>query len=230
MSEQLILDLADPVAPTFDNFVAGGNAELVAALQGLAAGHGRDTGLLLWGAAGAGKSHLLRATVAAARAHGHGAVLIDAPGMLLATDPELAARNALVAVDDVDAAGADAQARLFTLFNALQATGGRLVAAGGRPPVRLPLREDLRTRLGWGAVYEVRALADAEKGAALVAWARQRGFGLGAEVIAYLLAHGRRDMAALIATLEALDRHSLATRRPITVPLLRDWLQREAGN
>ena len=230
MSEQLILDLAEPVAPTFDNFVAGSNAEVIAALQGLAAGLGRDTGLLLWGAAGAGKSHLLRATVAAARAQGRAAVLIDVPGMLLATDPELAGRNALVAVDDVDVAGADAQARLFTLFNALQATGGRMVAAGGRPPGQLSLREDLRTRLGWGAVYEVRALADADKGAALVAWARQRGFGLGAEVIAYLLAHGRRDMAALIATLEALDRHSLATRRSITVPLLRDWLQREAGS
>lgn len=230
MSEQLILELAGPVAPSFDNFVAGDNAELVAALRALTAGPGRDTGLLLWGAAGAGKSHLLRATVAAARMQGHGALLVDAPGVLGAIDPELAARNALVAVDDVDTAGADAQARLFTLFNTLQAAGGRLLAASGLPPAQLPLREDLRTRLGWGPVYEVRPLADADKGAALVAWARQRGFGLGDEAIAYLLAHGRRDMPALIATLEALDRHSLATRRPITVPLLRDWLQRAAGN
>lgn len=228
MSEQLILELTGPVAPTFDNFVTGDNAEAVAALRGVAAGFGRDTGLLLWGPCGAGKSHLLRAAVATVRARGMGALMVDAPGVLAALDPELAARHALVAVDDVDAAGADAQARLFTLYNALQAAGGRLVAASGLPPAQLPLREDLRTRLGWGAVYEVRALADADKGAALVAWAGQRGFGLGAEVIAYLLAHGRRDMAALIATLEALDRHSLATRRPITVPLLRDWLQREA--
>jgi DnaA family protein len=229
MSEQLILELAGPVAPTFDNFVAGDNGEAIAALRALAAGPGRDTGLVLWGVAGAGKSHLLRAAVAASRAQGQGALFIDAPGALLAADPEIAGRHALVAVDDVDTAGADAQARLFTLFNTLQATGGRLVAASGRPPAQLPLREDLRTRLGWGPVYEVRQLADADKGAALAAWARQRGFGLGGEVIAYLLVHGRRDMAALIATLEALDRHSLATRRPITVPLLRDWLQREAG-
>jgi len=45
-------------------------------------------------------------------------------------------------------------------------------------------------------------------------------------VIAYLLAHGRRDMGSLVATLAALDHHSLALRRPITVPLLREWLQR----
>jgi DnaA family protein len=229
MSEQLVLDLTEPVAPSFDNFVTGGNAEPVAALQALAAGRGRDTGLLLWGERGAGKSHLLRAAVASVRSRGQGALMVDAPGVLAAIDPELAGRHALVAVDDVDAAGAGAQARLFTLYNALQSTGGRLVVAGGRPPAQLPLRDDLRTRLGWGGVYEVRALADAEKGAALVAWAGQRGFGLSSEVIAYLLAHGRRDMATLIATLEALDRHSLATRRPITVPLLRDWLQRETG-
>ena len=41
------------------------------------------------------------------------------------------------------------------------------------------------------------------------------------------LAHGRRDMTALCTTLAALDHHSLSTKRPITVPLLRDWLQRE---
>jgi DnaA family protein len=46
-------------------------------------------------------------------------------------------------------------------------------------------------------------------------------------VIAYLLAHGRRDMATLVAVLGALDRHSLAAKRAITVPMLRQWLQRD---
>jgi hypothetical protein len=36
-------------------------------------------------------------------------------------------------------------------------------------------------------------------------------------------------MPSLVATLAALDRHSLATRRSITVPMLRDWLQRDLG-
>jgi DnaA family protein len=49
------------------------------------------------------------------------------------------------------------------------------------------------------------------------------------DVIAYLLAHGRRDMPTLVATLAALDRHSLATQRAITVPLLREWLQQDLG-
>ena len=136
---------------------------------------------------------------------------------------------ALVAIDDVDRADAAAQAGSSRCSTRLPAHGRtvrwrRRGAAGG-----LPLRDDLRTRLGWGLVYEVRPLADADKPAALGAYARERGFRLADDVIAYLLAHGRRDMTTLVATLAALDRHSLAPQRPITVPLLRDWLQREIG-
>jgi DnaA family protein len=93
----------------------------------------------------------------------------------------------------------------------------------------MPLREDVRSRLGWGLVYEVLPLADEDKPAALVTYARSRGFALNDDVIAYLLAHGRRDMPSLVATLAALDRHSLASKRPITVPLLKDWMQRGLG-
>lgn len=55
---------------------------------------------------------------------------------------------------------------------------------------------------------------------------RARGFVLAEDVIAYLLAHGRRDMPSLLALLAALDRHALATKRAVTVPLLKSWLQR----
>jgi DnaA family protein len=225
--EQLILDLVAPEPPGFDNFVAGKNAEALGALRAVAAGKASETGLLLWGATGAGKTHLLRAVVAGVRSRGAVASLFEAPGALLAADADLLGRDALVAVDGVDCASADVQARLFTLFNVLQAHGGNLVAVSEVPLARMPLREDLRTRLGWGQVFEVRPLEDADKPVALVAWARQRGFGLTDEVIRYLLAHGRRDMTNLLATLAALDRHSLAAKRPITVPLLRGWLQQE---
>jgi len=68
-----------------------------------------------------------------------------------------------------------------------------------------------------------------DKAAALAAYARERGFRLSDDVVRYLLAHGRRDMTSLVATLAALDGHSLATQRSITVPLLREWLQRDLG-
>ena len=221
--EQLIFELVAPEPPSFATFVAGRNDEAVAALRRAAAGTLAETSVVLWGAPGAGKSHLVAATVAAARAAGRAAFACASPAGLPRADP---APGPLVAVDDVDAADADAQARLFTLYNRLRDRGGTLVAAGGAPPARSPLRDDVRTRLSWGLVYEIVPLADADKPAALAAYARSRGFALADDVIGYLLAHGRRDMGTLVATLAALDRRSLAQKRPVTLPLLREWLQR----
>jgi DnaA family protein len=225
--EQLVFDLAPPEPPSFGNFLPGRNPELMAALYRIATGSADETGIFVWGPPGAGKSHLLRAAIAAVAARGVPASYLAATGALLAMDPEMLGRQALVAVDAIDAAPAEAQGRLFTLFNALKAAGGHFLGASRASLAALPVREDLRTRLGWGLVYELVPLSDADKPAALAAYARQRGFTLPDEVIRYLLAHGRRDMTALLGTLAVLDRHSLATKRPITVSMLRDWFQRE---
>ena len=227
MSEQLVFELAPPEPPTFANFVVGPNAEAVTALTRLANGTAPETGLVVWGATTAGKTHLLRATVRASAARGRAATYVSHPGALTAADLTPLSAEQIVAVDDVDAADAVAQGLLFTLYNALKAAGAHLVVGARVPPAQMQLRDDLRTRLGWGLVYELVPLADADKPAALIAYARERGFSLAPEIVRHLLVHGRRDMASLLATLAALDRHSLATKRPITIPMLREWLQRD---
>jgi len=224
--EQFVLELARPESPSFDNFVAGENREPIAALRALCASALPENGILLWGAAGAGKSHLLRAAAALAatvRPVIECASPHDTPS--IANVPPAA----LVVVDALDSADAVAQGRLFTLINQLPARGGQWIAAATSPPALLALRDDLRTRVALGLVFKVVPLADKDKSVALAAYAHERGFRLSDDVIAYLLAHGRRDMPTLVATLAALDRHSLATRRPVTVPMLRGWLQRDAG-
>jgi DnaA-homolog protein len=229
VTEQLVFELAAPEGPTFANFLPGRNAEALSAVKRLAAGEVAETGIVLWGAPGAGKTHLLRAAVRAVEARGAAAAYVAEPASLLALDLEWVTGVSVVAIDSSDLATPEQQARLFTLYNALRETGGHLLAASRVAPMLLPVRDDLRTRLGWGLVYEIGVLADADKPALLAGFARQRGFRLADEVIEYLLVHGRRDMSALIDTLSALDRHSLATKRPITVPMLRTWLQREIG-
>jgi DnaA family protein len=104
-----------------------------------------------------------------------------------------------------------------------------VLAAGVRPPAQLELRADLRTRLAWGLVYQLKPLSDGEKALHLRAEAARRGLRLPDEVLAYLLTRLPRDLASLNQVLEALDRYSLETQRPVTVPLVREALERRSG-
>ncbi|MDH3289056.1 MAG: DnaA regulatory inactivator Hda [Betaproteobacteria bacterium] len=217
---QLALDFAAPPTPTLDNFVPGRNAELLVNLGRLAAGASQERIFYLWGESGSGRTHLLRATVAALHSAGTSAAYV-------ACGPTTGLRDGLdcmdcVALDDLDQLGAEGQETAFHLYNALRERGGALVASGAAPPVQLTLRGDLVTRLGWGLVYRVHGLSDAEKVRALTDHAAARGFPLLPEVGEYLLAHVRRDLPSLLAVLDALDRYSRETKRPVTVTLVRE--------
>jgi DnaA family protein len=210
---QLLLGISPDWTPTLDNFVAGRNAELLAALRNALAQPGSVRGIYLWGEAGSGKSHLLQAVVAQARAAGRSAIC------LCGAVPEA---MEVAAVDDVDTLDADAQIALFELYNRMQESAGLLLVSGNAAPAHLRARDDLRTRLGWGLVYQVQSLSDEEKAQALEQHAAARGFILPQEVTHYLLRHGRRDLPALLAVLDALDAHCLRLKRAASVPLLKD--------
>jgi DnaA family protein len=128
-------------------------------------------------------------------------------------------------LDDCDQLSEDHQIAAFALFNQVREAGGSWVASANQAPAQLKLREDLRTRLGWGLIYELHGLSDEEKLDALSKSAESRGLSLSPGVLPYLLTHFRRDMPSLSAMLDALDRYSLETQRPITLPLLRELLQ-----
>jgi DnaA-homolog protein len=214
---QLTLDLLRPREPSLGNFVIGRNGELFATLRRIAAARGGERFAYLWGEAGAGCSHLLVALAAERPA----ALAVEGDAVPEFTDPA-----GLYLVDDVQSLDADRQHRLFVLMNEVRAhPDAALVAAGKAPPAQLALREDVRTRLAWGLVHQVHALTDSEKCQALEAHARSRGLALPADVASYLLTHMPRDMRTLIAVLDALDSYALATRRAITIPLVREWSQ-----
>jgi DnaA family protein len=131
-----------------------------------------------------------------------------------------------VAADDVETLDATAQQALFNAINAAREGQSAVLATGSAPPAGLALRDDLRSRLAWGLVYQLRAPSDADKAAYLRAEAARRGLRLPEEVLAYLLSHVPRDLASLNAVLDSLDRYSLASQRPLTLPLVRAALQK----
>ena len=213
---QLLLNIAPGWVPALDNFVAGRNVELLSALRHTLAGTASEWCFFLWGEEGSGKSHLLQAIVGHARMLGQSATYAHA------VVPQFAQ---VVAVDDVGALDDAAQIALFQLYNRLRESGGILLVSGMAAPAHLSLRDDLRTRLGWGLVYQVHALSDGEKTQALEQHAEARGLILPREVAQYLLRHGRRDLPALLVLLDALDQHCLRLKRAPSVPLLKEVMQ-----
>ncbi len=213
---QLLLDIAPDWAPTLDNFVAGRNAELLSALRRVLGGTAGERFLYLWGEFGCGKSHLLQAAAEQARALGQSAIFVQG------AVPEAAQ---MVAVDDAERLGNGAQIALFELYNRMRESDGILLVSGKEAPAHLALRDDLRTRLGWGLVYQVHGLNEEEKSRALESHAKARGFILPGEVTQYLLRHGRRDLPSLLVVLDALDVLCLRLKRGASVPLLKEVLQ-----
>ncbi len=215
---QLLLNIAPDRQPTLDNFVVGRNLELLSALRHALAGSSSERCFYVWGESGSGKSHLLQACVRAAQ---------DMQKDAIYARGGVPKNAAVVAVDDVEQLGEPAQIGLFNLYNQMRESGGMLLVSGKEPVLHLKLRDDLRTRLGWGLVYQVHALSDEEKAVALSQHAQAKGFALSPEITQYLLRHGRRDLPSLLMALDALDAHSLSLHRVPSVPLLKEILQRE---
>ncbi|KAF0165620.1 MAG: hypothetical protein FD157_1247 [Rhodocyclaceae bacterium] len=218
--QQMLLDLKPEQPPTLENFVIGANAELVARLRILGETSSFEA-IYIWGPQGGGKSHLLAATAEAARGK-RPTVFLN--GAEAGAELPLATGTLLV-IDDVQGLGPEAQIALFRAFNAARFLGLALLLAGDEPPLRLALREDLRTRIGQTLIYEIQSLSDDEKAAALQRHAIERGMLMDPGVVHYLLRHGRRDLPSLMAMLNSLDRASLEQKRPPTLPLLRELMQ-----
>ena len=225
--KQIALDIGLAVGPTLGNFFPGPNEVAVQHLRVWLGGATRSpVPTYLWGEDGSGKSHLLKAAAQAERVAGCHVGWMDAS---VAEPPAFNPAWRLILLDDVHTYSAVQQHAAFAWFvNAITPTDGvqrAVLAAGQYPPKDLPLREDLRTRLGWGHVFQLHLLDEAQRRAVLRQRADARGIFLSDEVMDYMLTRFSRDLGSLLELLDQLDSYALQTQRHITIPLLRDMLQ-----
>lgn len=229
--KQLALDIGLAGGPTLENFQPGANAQALQHLRqavGEAGAPRPPVPTYLWGAPGTGKSHLLRAVYEALRAQGALVGWLD-PGTRWPSSFD--ERWSAVLLHDVHLYNEAQQAAAFNWFiNALDPAAGAprwVLAAGELPPADLPLREDLRSRLAWGHVFQLQPLDEAGLRAVLQRQAHERGMALAADVVDYMLHHFSRDLVSLSELLDRLDGFALRTQRAVTIPLLKSMLQGE---
>ena len=198
--DQLILNISPPEKKTFDNYVFGKNAEIVATLKDFDSKNCGFQIIYLWGVEGSGKSHLLNAL-----------------------------KNPLIEkIEDLQDMDTQEHTKLFNLINEIKSNDKKIIITGNQSPDEIKnMREDLLSRLKWGLVLHIKPLSDEDKFKVITNQSQERGFYIEEKVIQYCLRHLRRDLHTLINTLHALDEWSLKTKRPITINLLKELFNKK---
>lgn len=200
----LALEVATPAA--LGHFVAGANGELLEQLLGVVASPSSFCAFHLWGGGGVGKSFLCEA-------------------MRRAFDSSDTSAG-LEVHDDIDRIPVEDQPGLLARFERLREVDrGLWLSTSRAPPVQLAMLADLRSRLSWGLVFELKALRDEELQDALAQWAQRRALPLAPEVLPWLLRHSERSLPHLLRILLRLDRYGLERQRSLSLPLLKEMLQ-----
>jgi DnaA family protein len=233
MSVQIPLALRWPAQQRFDTYVVGDNAAAMSLLQ--RAAEGTDSAwVVASGPAGCGKTHLLIAACAGAGECGRSAQYL--PLAKLPEDRGAAIRGLggsdLLALDDLDAIAGDRDAEhaLFDLYNRGKAEKSTLLFSAASPPAQLGIAlPDLVSRLSSCTQAMLKPLDAAARREAVRQRAQARGLVLDDAVLDWLFARTQRDLGSLTALIERLDRESLAAKRRITVPFLRQLLESQNG-
>lgn len=219
---QIPLALKPPRRPGFDNFVAGPNAAVV---DTLAAGLESGQWYLLAGPPGSGRSHLLSACFAGLVRRG-----LDARFMALGASahwPLLDQTDGdFVVLDDIDALAGD-QTGERLLFNALnrwrEQRSGVVMSGAGRSGFELP---DLVSRLGQAVRLTLKPLEQTDLLTLVRRLGSEHEVVLGRGAADYLISRGPRSPAGLVRVFEQLVVRALSERRTLSVPLIREQLQR----
>ncbi len=232
MQLSLAIGLRDDAS--FDNFHPGSNELVVNHLRQLLETTQSEGSVFLWGQAACGKTHLLQALCQAAGTNNNPVVYLPLKqwremdvGIL-----ESLEQYPLICLDDIDSIVGQIswEQELFHLYNRIFEKGSQLVVSASHALQNLPIElPDLKSRLGWGFVFQLKELAEDEKIQALQLRAKRRGFDLPDEVASYLLRRSPRDLASLFGLLNQLDKASLTAQRRLTVPFVRQCLKNQKG-
>lgn len=225
---QMPLALRYPRDERLETFIGAPDGAL-AQLRAVAVGASQDW-IYLQGATGTGKTHQALATCSSAEQAGRLPTYVPlaaVSGRVRDALEGLEHRD-LVALDGLDAVAGDRddEVALFDFHNRARATGVTVLYTAQQAPGEMGLVvPDLRSRLGQCVRVVLQALDEEGRAAVLRDRALRRGLAIDEAAIDWLLSHSGRELGGLITLMDWLDRESLAAKRRITVPFLRQVLE-----
>ncbi len=231
MPEQLPLNVLLPDDETFESFVVGNNAQIIASLKSVLDTYPQSSFLtFISGENGCGKSHLMYALCHRALLQDKTHIYIDLKQKEDVSEELLQGLEniQLVCLDNVQCLDTDLewQVALFDFINRVREVGiCKLVVSADKGPNALNFSlPDLQSRLAWGISFQLFPLEDEQRILALLQRAERRGLNMSIDVARFLLTHMQRDMPSLINALNELDTMSLREKRKLTIPFVKSAL------
>jgi DnaA family protein len=231
MPEQLTLQFEHNAEQSFASFYTGDNLELVQHLKNIANKTGEQQ-LFIWGAEGTGKSHLLQACCQSAYKNGLTAFYLNLSSNHLADPSILDGLESfdLVCLDNIQHCSNITvwELELFNFYNRLRANDSCLVISGNCPPKFLIIQlEDLKTRLAWGLTLKLHELSDENLIAAFTCKAKYLGLDIPVAVGEFIKKNHTRNSSSLWHFLPKIEQATLAAKRKISIPFLKELLSAE---
>lgn len=220
---QLTLSLDTAPATSFDSFhVDDHNALTRDAVRAFVNGELDDIQMYLWGSSGTGKSHLLSAACDTYNRQGYRIAYL--PGEMINHSESIVGMENLdlLCIDDLQRLDHAAEVDLFNLINRCRALGTQLIVAADRSLDDLGLELlDLKTRLAWGLMFQLKPLSEEGLRNAFRKEIELRSLEASDEVLGYVLKRFPRRMNILKQVVDTLDKASLMEQRRITVPFIK---------
>lgn len=231
-ASQLPLSFGETETFSFDQFLSGENNEVIQKLHSVV-DDPQSEAIYIWGAKGAGKSHLLQALCKSLSDNEQRSVYLPLSQHQKFTPQILEGLEELsvVCLDDIDQIAGDEkwELEIFHLFNRIKEENHLLIITAHSAPQGIEFKlADLDSRMNWGLIYQLQELDESEKLIALQQRARARSFELPDEVGDYLIKRVPRDMHALFDFLDKLDMASLVAKRKLTIPFVRELLEQNS--
>ncbi len=224
MPKQLPLQFDFQSNQTFTTFFSGSNDEAITHLRDIFT-H-KEQQIFLWGDAGTGKTHLLQALCQHCTQQQKSGFYFSFDNKAL---PDPAMLNGLeefdlVCFDNIErvAENPEWEHAFFNFFNVHRDNNKHLVLSAHCPPKYLPFQlPDLKTRMGWGLTLKLTPLTDEQQLNALIYKANDLGFEIPINVGRFLMTHYAKDLPSIWILLDKINHESLAAKRKITIPFLK---------